>query len=115
MFKKLSEPWLFRSNKLIYCTLNGTLFYVLLNNKKTEQTTTAIWLIKLIDQLLLFIPNGLTPKNLDFFFIKEKINLDKHQPQHLFAFCFQLTKKKTGKKIEVDATPNLVLTRIILK
>ena len=114
MFKKLSEPWLFRSNKLIYCTVNGNLFYVLLNNKKTEQTTTAIWLIKLIDQSLLFIPDGLTPKNLDLFFIKEKINLDKHQPQHLFAFFFQLTKNN-GKKIEVVATPNLVLTGIVLK
>ena len=97
MFKKLSEPWLVRSTKLIYRTVNSNLFYVLLNNKKTEQTTTAIWLIKLIDQSLLFIPNGLTPKTLDFFFIEEKINLDKHQPQHLFAFCFQLTKNNRQK------------------
>ena len=79
-------------NCLIYHTNHRNLFYVPLNNKEIEQTTTAVWLIKLIDQSLLFFPNGLTPKKFDFFFIKEKINLGEHQQQHFLACCFQLTK-----------------------
>ena len=49
------------------------IYSVFLNNNEVEQTTTVVWLIKLIDQSLLFLPNGLTPQNFYFFFIKEKI------------------------------------------
>ena len=37
------------------------------NKKKIEQTTTAVWLITLFEKSLLFFPNGLTPKNFDFY------------------------------------------------
>ena len=45
-------------------------------------------------------------------FIKEEINSDEHQQQHLFACCFQLTKNIRQKK-SMLMQPNLVL--IILK
>ena len=69
-----------------------------LNNKEIEQTTTAVWLIKLIDQSLLFFLNGLKPKNFNFFFIQKKFNLNICLPV-VFSWL-----KTTGKQIAVDAT-----------
>ena len=49
----------------------------------------------------MYFPDGLTPKKFWFLVYQRKIKLDKHQQQHLFACCFQLTKNiRHGLKIQ---------------